>query len=62
MLCPIKVNNNTIKLQYHTSCYSELDFLCVTIVVKVVPPVGLFSNTYYGLYFISTTRMDLPLS
>ena len=30
MLCPIKVNSNTIELTVHTSCYCVLDLLCVT--------------------------------
>ena len=30
MSCPIKVNNNTIELTEHTSCYCVLDLLCVT--------------------------------
>ena len=29
MLCPIIVNSNTIKLTVHTSCYWDLDLLCV---------------------------------
>ena len=29
MLCPIKVNSNTIDLIMHTSCYCVLDLLCV---------------------------------
>ena len=29
MLCPIKVNSNTIELRVHTSCYCVLDLLCV---------------------------------
>ena len=29
MLCPIKVNSNTIELTVHTSCYCVLDLLCV---------------------------------
>ena len=29
MLCPIKVNSNTIELTLHTSCYCVLDLLCV---------------------------------
>ena len=28
MLCPIKVNSNTILLTVHTSCYRVLDLLC----------------------------------
>ena len=28
MLCPIKVNSNTIELRVHTSCYCVLDLLC----------------------------------
>ena len=30
MLCPIKVNSNTIELPVHTSCYCALDLLRVT--------------------------------
>ena len=30
MLCPIKVNSNTIELTVHTSFYCILDLLCVT--------------------------------
>ena len=29
MLCPIKVNGNTIEPTVHTSCYCVLDLLCV---------------------------------
>ena len=29
MLCPIKVNSNTIELTVHTSFYCILDLLCV---------------------------------
>ena len=29
MLCPIKVNSNTIELTVHTSCYWVLGLLCV---------------------------------
>ena len=29
MLCPIKVNSNTIELEVHTYCYCILDLLCV---------------------------------
>ena len=29
MLCPIKVNSNTIELTVQTSCYCVLDLLCV---------------------------------
>ena len=29
MLCPMKVNSNTIELTVHTSCYCVLDLLCV---------------------------------
>ena len=29
MLCPIKVNSNTIELAVHTSCYCVLDLLFV---------------------------------
>ena len=29
VLCPIKVENNTIELIMHTSCYCGLDLLCV---------------------------------
>ena len=29
MLCPIKVNSNTIELAVHSSCYCVLDLLCV---------------------------------
>ena len=29
MLCPIKVNSNTIKLTVQASCYCVLDLLCV---------------------------------
>ena len=29
MSCPIKVNDNTIKLTARTSCYCVLDLLCV---------------------------------
>ena len=31
MLCPIKVNSETIELTVHTSCYSVLDLLCVNL-------------------------------
>ena len=34
MLCPIKVNSNTIELTVHTSCYCVLDLLCVTMPLK----------------------------
>ena len=34
VLCPIKVNSNTIELNKLTSCYCILDLLCV----KTVPP------------------------
>ena len=34
MLCPMKVNSNTIELTAHTSCYCILDLLCVTILVS----------------------------
>ena len=30
MLCPMKVNSNTIELTVHTSCYCILDLHCVT--------------------------------
>ena len=29
MLCPIKVDSNTVKLRVHNSCYCVLDLLCV---------------------------------
>ena len=29
VLCPIKVNSNTIEVTMHTSCYCVLDLLCV---------------------------------
>ena len=29
VLCPIKVNSNTIELGLHTSCYCVLDLFCV---------------------------------
>ena len=29
MLCPVKVNSNTIELTLHTSCYCVLDLVCV---------------------------------
>ena len=32
MLCPIKVNSNTIELPVHTSCNCALDLLCVIII------------------------------
>ena len=32
MLCPIKVNSNTIELAVHTSCYCILDLLCATMI------------------------------
>ena len=31
MLCPVKVNSNTMKFTVHTSCYSILDLLCVNV-------------------------------
>ena len=31
MLCPIKVDSNSIELTVHTPCYCVLDFLCVII-------------------------------
>ena len=31
MLCPIKVNSNTIELTVHNSCYCVLDLRCVSI-------------------------------
>ena len=31
MLCPIKVNSNTIELTVHTSCDCVLDLLCVSL-------------------------------
>ena len=31
MLCPIKVNSNTIELTMHTSCYCVLELLCVKV-------------------------------
>ena len=31
ILCPIKVNRNTIELTVHTSCYCVLDLLCVSL-------------------------------
>ena len=30
MLCPIKVNSNTIELRVHTSCYCVLDLFNAT--------------------------------
>ena len=30
MMCPIKVNSNTIELTVQASCYYVLDLLCVT--------------------------------
>ena len=30
VLCPVKINNNTIELTVHTFCYWVLDLLCVT--------------------------------
>ena len=30
MSCPFKVNNNTIEITVHTTCYCILDLLCVT--------------------------------
>ena len=38
MLCPIKVNSNTIKPTVHTSCYCVLDLLCVTIAGHKINP------------------------
>ena len=36
MLCPIKVNSNTIELTIHTSCYCILDLLCgITFSLKI---------------------------
>ena len=35
MLCPIKVNSNTIELIVHASSYCVLDLLCVTS-IKVI--------------------------
>ena len=31
MLCPIKLNSNTIELTVHASCYWVLDLLCITV-------------------------------
>ena len=31
MMCPIKVNSNTIELIMHTFCYFTLDLLCVSL-------------------------------
>ena len=30
MSCPMKVNNNTIEITAHTSCYCILDLLCIS--------------------------------
>ena len=35
MLCPIKVNSNTIELTVHTSYYCVLNLLCVTFLINI---------------------------
>ena len=50
MLCPIKVNSNTIELTAHTSCYCVLDLLCVTL--SFVWP-ALSHNFWYDLLGLS---------
>ena len=51
MLCPIKVNSNTIELIVHTSCYCILDLLCdynLLTTLKVLPALlggYVFQNT-----------------
>ena len=40
MLCPIKVNSNTIELTVHTSCYCVLDLLCVKSMCCVFRPAN----------------------
>ena len=57
MLCPIKVNSNTIELTVHTSCNCILDLLCVT---SAVLPVNIQSpNSRFCDYDLKNIRLEL---
>ena len=57
MLCPIKVNSNTIELTVHTSCYCFLDLLCVKI-VSIYKGISLVSPKFNKVF----DRFDKYLS
>ena len=48
MLCPIKVNSNTIELTVHTSSYCILDLLCINIITAG-------SEYLYDIFFEHST-------
>ena len=52
MLCPIKVNINTIELIVHTSCYCVLDLLCVTLCYSVLLCFSLFISQIFPKFFL----------
>ena len=46
MLCPIKVNSNTIELTMHTSFYCVQDLLCVTSLIYILVNLKVVSNFF----------------
>ena len=58
MLCPFKVNSNTIELTVNTSCYCGLVLLCVTLLYKYTS-CKIEKIYFFILYFTSDLRAKI---
>ena len=52
MLCPIKVNSNTIEITVHPSCYCILDLLCVKMLKINLSRSKYTTHVYFKLHYL----------